>query len=503
MKFTQEEFDNIWGRKPLIIIDTSSILDLYRKAPSKSESALKLLKEIPKEQIFIPSQVYQEYDKNKKTVISEEFKKISNVKQDVDNAITKATNSIEKSLYEYKRRDYPSINELEKNIKEQMIGIKQIANEYKDSNQDEVKRNKSMLKNDEVEPFITELKDTGCIGERPSLSFLMGIYEEGEKRFQYKIPPGYKDLNKDNKDTTKREKFGDLIVWKELLKKAANVEKDIVYLTSDKKEWKVDRSGTKFPDELLFDEFKEYSSYELYFWELNDLVVLLSEYEEEDHLLRNIELNKHEILEAITDLKDLFSVIESDELKLTAYLIHSGDLQYCVSNVLEDVEITDHRPPEINEFSIEVIDGRAVIDGNLNLSLSLNITEGFSENYSNDIGAIVEISGNFSLEVEINPEEILKEEIFDENWLNLDTIQTKAGGFEILSYEEEIGEDDPYVFERCIDCGKRPASYFTESGEPVCMNCSKLYSSCPSCGRLFKEPLMDPVCEDCGGVFHD
>ncbi|MFP3472644.1 hypothetical protein R0J90_21550, partial [Micrococcus sp. SIMBA_144] len=81
---------------------------------------------------------------------------------------------------------------------------------------------------------------------------------------------------------------------------------------------------------------------------------------QEDHLLANMELNYNEILESIFNKKDLFSILESDELKLTNYLIHSGELQDHVSNVLSDVDISGYDSPEINDFSIEVFDGKAV-----------------------------------------------------------------------------------------------------------------------------------------------
>lgn len=499
-KLSQGEFESIWGRKPILIIDTSSIFDLYRGAPSKSENALNLLKEISKEQLFIPAQVYQEYNKNKQTVINEEFKKINNVKQDLENIIVKANNSFEKVLYEYKRRHYPNIKSLEEDLKALTTEISQKANQYKESNQDEVTRNKSMLQNDNIEPFINELKENGCIGEEFPISSLLGIYDEGEKRFKYQIPPGYKDLKKDEKDTTKREKFGDLIVWKELLEKAASIDKDVIYLTSDKKEWKTDKEGIKSPDQLLFKEFQDYSLQNLYFWELNDLVVMLNNYDQEDHLLANMELNYNEILESIFSKKDLFSILESDELKLTNYLIHSGELQDHVSNVLSDVDISDYDSPEINDFSIEVFDGKAVIDGNLNVLLSTTIFEAYSEHYTQQTSAKVEMSGNFSIKIDINPDEILKDETFEPSWIELDTLQTESGGFEIISFEEKINEDeDPFFLDRCIDCGKRNTNYSTNTGDSVCENCSSSYSSCPSCGRLFKEPFLDPVCADCGG----
>ncbi|MBF0706595.1 hypothetical protein IQ283_08225 (plasmid) [Alkalihalobacillus hwajinpoensis] len=499
-KLSQEEFESIWGKKPILIIDTSSIFDLYRGAPSKSESALNLLKEISKEQLFIPAQVYQEYNKNKQFVIAKEFKKINNVKQDLENIVFNANNSFEKVLYEYKRRHYPNIKALEEDIKKLTTEIKKIATEYKDSNQDEIEKNKFMLQNDKIEPFINELKENGCIGAGFAISTLLDIYDEGEKRFKYQIPPGYKDLKKDQKDTTKREKFGDLIVWKETLEKAASIDNDVIYLTSDKKEWTSDKKGNKFPDRLLFEEFKDYSTQNLYFWELNDLVVMLSNYDQEDHLLRNMELNYNDILEFIFSTKGLFSILESDEFKLTNYLVHSGELQECVSNVLADVDISDYDSPEINDFSIEVFDRETVIDGNLNVLLSTTIYESYGDQYTHQSSAKIELSGNFSIKFDINSDEILKNETFEPSWIKLDSLHTESGGFEIISFEEKVNEDDdPFFFDRCIDCGKRNANYSTNAGDAVCEKCSSSYSSCPSCGRLFKEPFLNPVCADCGG----
>ncbi|GLO68473.1 PIN-like domain-containing protein [Oceanobacillus kimchii] len=504
-KLNPNEFENLWGTKPLIIIDTSSIMDLYRYAPSKSEKGLTLLKNLTKNQIFIPSQVYKEYNKNKQNVISKENQKIKYVKKVIDDAVTQATNSIEKEIYEFKRREYPNIEGLENEINKLMKELSEKAIEYNNSNKDEVKKNKLMLKNDKVEPFIRELKEAGCIGEGFSSSSLLDIYSEGERRYKYKIPPGYKDASdKDKSDPTRRQKFGDLVVWKELLNKANTDERNIIYLTSDKKEWITNaKNKSKYPDPLLEEEFKEYSKKDIYFWELNDLVDMLSEYNEEDHLIRNIKLNEYELFESILDTKDMFSIIESDESKLSFYLIHSGELQEHVPNPLENVEITDNRPPEINEFFIEIVDEELIFEGSFYISLDLSITETLSRECSNIIEARVEVSGNFYIKVNINPDEILKDGNFNLDWIDFNTLKTKSGGFSILDYDLEMDEYDLYSNDRCIGCGKRNAIYFTNNDEPICRKCSIHYYTCPKCGKLFKEPFSGPVCDTCESSYQD
>ena len=75
-----------------------------------------------------------------------------------------------------------------------------------------------MLSKDKIQLFIDTIKEHGNVGSPFNISTLLKLYTEGEQRYKYKIPPGYEDLQKDQKDETKRQKFGDLILWKQILK---------------------------------------------------------------------------------------------------------------------------------------------------------------------------------------------------------------------------------------------------------------------------------------------
>lgn len=80
------------------------------------------------------------------------------------------------------------------------------------------------------------------------------VRSEGDRRYTSEIPPGYLDRRKEGDD-----KFGDLVIWKQVLLYAKQREKDIIFVTDDQKEdwwWKVD-GKTIGPRPELRHEFQE------------------------------------------------------------------------------------------------------------------------------------------------------------------------------------------------------------------------------------------------------
>lgn len=116
--------------------------------------------------------------------------------------------------------------------------------------------------NDAILEKILDVFD-GKVGESFPNEDIEKIKTEGEARFKKEIPPGYKDFKK-AKDNGDNNAFGDLIVWKEILKFAKENKKDIIYVTNDKKEdwwYIIKRNGvepkTIGPRIELKKEFKE------------------------------------------------------------------------------------------------------------------------------------------------------------------------------------------------------------------------------------------------------
>lgn len=79
------------------------------------------------------------------------------------------------------------------------------------------------------------------------------ICKEGKVRYEKKIPPGYKD----NTNKSNGNEYGDLIVWKEIIKYAKTNKQPIVFVTDDQKEdwWTIEKGFSIRPREELIKEF--------------------------------------------------------------------------------------------------------------------------------------------------------------------------------------------------------------------------------------------------------
>jgi len=93
---------------------------------------------------------------------------------------------------------------------------------------------------DTVEPAINKIF-SGRVGDPYSEKQLLEIYQKGQSRYEKEIPPGYKDRDKDKNDKTNTKKYGDLIIWLQIIDKAKVAKKPIVFVTDDQKDdwwWK-------------------------------------------------------------------------------------------------------------------------------------------------------------------------------------------------------------------------------------------------------------------------
>jgi PIN like domain len=92
-----------------------------------------------------------------------------------------------------------------------------------------------LMTSDHIRETITELFN-GKVGKKFDEKKLANIYQEGAKRYEQKVPPGYKDAEKGG-----TRQFGDLVVWMEILEHAKDKKHPVIFITSDTKEdwwWK-------------------------------------------------------------------------------------------------------------------------------------------------------------------------------------------------------------------------------------------------------------------------
>ena len=113
----------------------------------------------------------------------------------------------------------------------------------------------NFMREDTILSELTKLYE-GKVGDKYSDERLKEIFTIGEERYNKKVPPGYKDTNKKTGD---RHRFGDLIIWLQILEKSKKDGCDIIFVTDDKKEdwWQLHNGDKIGPRRELIIEFRK------------------------------------------------------------------------------------------------------------------------------------------------------------------------------------------------------------------------------------------------------
>ncbi|MBZ5504203.1 MAG: PIN domain-containing protein [Acidobacteriia bacterium] len=216
---TKEEFDELW-KNCIFVFDTSVLLDLYRSTAKTRDVLLSILEKI-KDRIWLPYQAAWEYQENRLDVIAEERELYSELRKALDGL----AKSVQQKMHNHAVESAEKIKEeLEAATKKIVAIIDQGASDHPD-----------LIASDHIREKITELFD-GRVGHKLDEKRLADIYKDGPRRYEQKIPPGYKDVEKGG-----TRQFGDLVIWNEILDHARSKKRAIIFITSDTKEdwwWK-------------------------------------------------------------------------------------------------------------------------------------------------------------------------------------------------------------------------------------------------------------------------
>lgn len=122
---------------------------------------------------------------------------------------------------------------------------------------------------------LTQLLD-GRIGEKWRSEQLAALKKEGDDRYAKKIPPGYKDVKK---DVGEFDKYGDLIIWKDMIGKAKAEKRPIIFISDDAKEdwWWIHRGRKLGPRPELIEEFQAGSDQDFHIYEFGQFLRFAAE----------------------------------------------------------------------------------------------------------------------------------------------------------------------------------------------------------------------------------
>jgi hypothetical protein len=168
----------------------------------------------------------------------------------------------------------------------------------------------------------------GRVGIRFSANELAAIRREGEERYRNNIPPGFKDQQK----TGDMDKYGDLIVWKEMLAKAKSDARPMIFITDDLKEdwWHIHRGRKRGPRPELVEEFLSHTGQAFHIYDLPQFLRYASEkygaipQDAVDQLQRAVEEERNATTADVADDRDqgmaTIRALEAERDKLISQL---------------------------------------------------------------------------------------------------------------------------------------------------------------------------------------
>lgn len=283
---TKVDNEEVWNNS-LIVLDTCALLNLYRYSENTRNAFMELL-EANRERLWIPYQVAMEFLNDRREVINSQEKAYDDINKGLDEGF----NKIESALNKYKKHVILDIEEIKTRIVEFVSEIKKDLQE----------KHSKHPKYDENDILLAKILSfyEGNVGEDFDKDKLNSLYKEGEQRYKQQIPPGYKD-EKEKSKLGNRSLYGDLIVWKQIIKKASDSKCDIIFVTDDQKEdwWKKEKGKKISPRLELYKEFFSESNQRVLIYMADSFLRHANEY------LKNETKNISE--ETIEEVRDVIS----------------------------------------------------------------------------------------------------------------------------------------------------------------------------------------------------
>ena len=262
-KESEENLREVWD-SCIFVFDANILLNLYRYSDATRNEFLGLLEKI-KDRVWLPHRAAEEYLSNRLSVIDQQeqsydstIKSINNLKSDLDNA-----------------RQHPFVS------KQTMGDVDSVFNALCEELLKNKKVHTQRISNDEIKNSISQIFENR-VGSPFDRERLEQLIVDGEERYKQKIPPGFKDASKSSESevfTEKCRKYGDLIVWKQVLEHSSEVEKGVVLVTDDKKEdwWERFKGKTVGPRPEMVKEFKDSKSNTFHMYQADRFLELARE----------------------------------------------------------------------------------------------------------------------------------------------------------------------------------------------------------------------------------
>lgn len=203
-RHTDEELDRIWD-EGLFVLDANVLLNLYRYSRKTREEFLGVLRGV-QDRVWIPYQVAEEFLANRLGEIQMQKGRYAAVR----GALTSARKDVENKMGEM-HRDPGIVEAGDLRKKAERFMGELIADAEKLEREGDFRSVEATYppEDDEIWSAVEEIFE-GKVGDGLSENGRKEVIEVGPRRYETRVPPGYKDGS--NKSKPGDRKFGDLVL---------------------------------------------------------------------------------------------------------------------------------------------------------------------------------------------------------------------------------------------------------------------------------------------------
>lgn len=224
-----------------VSVDANVLLDLYRYHDEARNRILGALQHF-KGRLWLTNQAAEEFIRNRTTVItktSAEYETAKTAIKGLEEAVVQARDTLRG--HRLVPGSVPEV--LERAVLAATRDAAAAVDGAKTSHPD-------FLKEDPILAAVFDLFDE-AVGDAPSAEERESLGQEAKRRRDERIPPGYKDSQKDAQRAD-----GDYILWHEVLTRAKQTQRPLILVTSERKEdwWEIHSGSRVGPRRELIEE---------------------------------------------------------------------------------------------------------------------------------------------------------------------------------------------------------------------------------------------------------
>jgi hypothetical protein len=250
----EAEFEEFW-RSAVFVFDTNVLLEAYALPEKAREELLSVLEKLSN-RIWIPYQVALEFYRRRFSKVKDTTKGIAELKDVLENDPVRVISKFESI-------DFEKWNTGIEDIPLILNQLREVYGKLSTALDAVQKKLPSITLDDPIAERISDIFDRRVGSAPPDQRHLDELFKEGEIRYATKVPPGYSDGKKadlyNDRGLCYQAKFGDLLVWRQLLDhvKTQGVKR-VIFITADVKDdwWYSEKSGERLgPQPSLIQEF--------------------------------------------------------------------------------------------------------------------------------------------------------------------------------------------------------------------------------------------------------